>query len=72
MYTRFSTIHDLKKTVQHIVTYPKYIEDYVLTELENFLVNDETASGIVERVNEYVDQENNVYRGVSKYGMETK
>ena len=39
----------------------EYIEDYVLTELENFLVNDEVASSIVENVNKYVDQENNVY-----------
>ncbi|GLI56421.1 recombinase RecD [Propionigenium maris DSM 9537] len=45
----------------------EYIEDYVLTELENFLVNNETASSIVERVNEYVDQENNVYREKLSY-----
>lgn len=40
----------------------EYIEDYVLTELENFLVNDDTASNIVDNVNRYVDQESNVYR----------
>ena len=45
----------------------EYIEDYVLTELENFLVNDETASSIVDRVNKYVDQENHVYREKLSY-----
>ncbi|ADO83422.1 recombinase family protein [Ilyobacter polytropus] len=45
----------------------EYIEDYVLTELENFLVNDEVASSIVENVNKYVDQENNVYREKLSY-----
>lgn len=45
----------------------EYIEDYVLTELETFLVNDTTASSIVENVNKYVDQENNVYREKLRY-----
>jgi len=45
----------------------EYIEDYVLTELENFLVNDEVASSIVENVNKYVDQENNVYKEKLSY-----
>jgi site-specific DNA recombinase len=45
----------------------EYIEDYVLTELENFLVNDNTASNIVDNVNRYVDQESNVYREKLSY-----
>jgi site-specific DNA recombinase len=36
----------------------EYIEDFVLTELENYFVNDQTASTIVKSVNNYVDKLN--------------
>ena len=40
----------------------EYIEDFVLTELESHLVNDQTASSIKASVNEYMDKLNGVNR----------
>ncbi len=38
----------------------EYIEEYVLTELENYLVNDQTAFSISASVNEYMNKLNSV------------